>query len=233
MIETTTGKTKSGTIIYVQGSTEKYRKKALIIFLKIYNNGFSTFEQKRAGNLIYYLKSNKQEKYRNGFASSGMVKGSKSNELNIKYNTNRKVIPYVEFSTKSFNNEFAIIHELVHVRKDVVSGKINAKHDERKIDFETIGRISTLGLKKSINPKTPNVGTYYIFKGGKTHSGNVSARKGLHGHELLKLGKSGVIHDRKLLTGSINTNIVGTTAVTRTKKLFPKSFFNQKSFVKK
>ena len=38
----------------------------------------------------------------------------------------------------------------------------------------------------------------------------------------------GLIEDRKLLTGSLNTNIIGKVASSRAEKLYPKSFFNKK-----
>jgi hypothetical protein len=128
--------------------------------------------------------------------------------------------------------ESDIVHELIHVRK-IANGKLGqSHHNEQKIDFESIGRITKEGLKQTISPKTPWNGTYYNINNEfnkKTHSGNPSlVNSKLSTGQKLKIASKGIIHDRKLLTGSLNTNIVGKVASSRAEKLFPKSFFNQK-----
>ena len=86
------------------------------------------------------------------------------------------------------------------------------------------------GITQTINPKTPWTGTYYNVDNAinkKTHSGNpYLAKLKLPQDQKLKIASEGLVRDRKLLTGSINTNIVGKVATTRAEKLFPKSFFN-------
>jgi hypothetical protein len=226
---TTQGTTKSGTIIFVEGENEARRKRALQYFLKVYNNDFSTGEQKKNGNLVYELTSKITRK---GFASASIGWPDKTEKK--KYHVSGRKIYILSFTDRSAKSEFAITHELVHTRKFAANIK-GDKHDEQKIDFETVGRISKGGIKQTINPKTPYPGTYFtISSNDKSHPGNKYLYKLKLPHDKkLKVASEGLVRDRKLLTGSINTNIVGRVASTRAEKLFPKSFFNIKYVIDK
>jgi len=224
---TTQGTTKSGTIIFVEGEDASKRKRALQYFLKVYNNDFSTAEQKKNGNLVYRLTS---KIVRRGAASASAA--TPNNNERKKYRNVGKLIFILSFTDMSSKMESVITHELVHVRKYSNNKFGPVYHNEQKIDFETVGRISKAGLKQDINDKTPWTGTYYNVNNAnhkKTHFGNPSLVKlKLPFEKKVKIAAEGKIRDRKLLTGSINTNIVGKTASTRAEKLFPKSFFNIK-----
>ncbi|MFA6258258.1 MAG: hypothetical protein WCX79_01000 [Candidatus Paceibacterota bacterium] len=224
---TTQGTTKSGTTIFVEGENEARRRRALQYFLKVYNNDFSTNEQKKNGNLVYRLTS---KIVKRGFASASYAIPNQK-EIKKYHIVGRKIF-ILSFTDQSSKMESVITHELVHTRKYANNKFGNISHNERKIDFETVGRISKEGLKQDINTKTPWTGTYYNVNNAthkKTHYGNPSLVKlKLPFEQKVKIAAEGKIRDRKLLTGSINTNIVGKVASTRAEKLFPKSFFNIK-----
>lgn len=228
---TTTGKTKSGNIIFVEGENEAHRKRALQYFLKVYNNDFSTEEQKKNGNLVYKL-TTKITKMKNtaAYASWGVPNKTERKKYHI---ISRKIY-VLGFSDSSSKMESDVVHELVHVRK---YSKNEKNHVEQKVDFETVGRMSKEGIKQTMSTKTPWTGTYYNVDNKvrkETHSGNKDlAKLKLPFDEKTKIASKGIIRDRKLLTGSINTNIVGNTAVTRAEKLFPKSFLNARIVIKK
>lgn len=224
----TQGTTKSGTIIYVEGENATHRKRALQYFLKVYNNDFSKEEQKKNGNLLYKLKS--KIGIRHAAASATAAIPDKTERK--KYQITGRMIFILTFTNESSKLESTITHELIHVRKYANNKFKRVDHNEGKIDFETVGRMSKEGLKQDISSKTPYNGVYYnidnkVLK--QTHYGNEClAKLKLPRKQKFEIAAKGKLNDRKLLTGSINTNIVGNTAVTRTEKLFPKSFLNQK-----
>jgi len=230
---TTQGTTKSGNIIFVNGENESNRKRALQYFLKVYNNDFSTEEQKKNGNLIYNLKSSKST--HGGFAATTIAIPNKIERK--KYHISKRRIIVLSFTDQSSKMEFPITHELVHTRRfSNNQTDVKKHHNEKRIDFETTGRITKEGIRQTISKKTPWVGTYYNVdnKNRKdiSHYGNEDlAKLKLPEKQKLKIASDGIIRDRKLLTGSINTNIIGNTAVTRTEKLFPKSFLNAKLII--
>jgi len=230
---TTQGTTKAGTIIFVEGEDAAKRKRALQYFLKVYNNDFSTDEQKKNGNLLYELKSKIGIKHAAATASCGIPNDTEKKKYHI---TGRKIY-ILQFTDRSSNMESDITHELIHVRKYANNKFGGINHNEQKIDFESVGRMSEKGLKQTTNSKTPWTGTYYNIDNKikkKTHSGNpYLAELKLPFKQKVKIASEGMMRDRKLLTGSINTNIVGATAVTRAEKLFPKSFFNAKIVIDK
>ena len=229
--ETTQGVTKAGTTIYVEGENVIHRKRALQYFLKVYNNDFSTEEQKKNGNLVYKL-TTRITKMKHVAAYAGCKVPNKTERK--KYHVVGRKIYILGFSDSSSKMEADITHELIHIRKYANNklGKIN--HNEQKIDFESVGRMTEKGLKQTISKKTPWTGSYYDVYNNKISSGNKDlAKLELPLKEKLKIASDGMIRDRKLLTGRIITNIVGNTAVERAEKLFPKSFLNQKLVLKK
>jgi hypothetical protein len=226
--DVTEGRTKSGTIITVKGETENKRKRALNEFIKVYNHDFTSEEQKLNGNLIYLLKNKlelKGKQFKNAYAAAFQIRGSKS-ELKKKYGIYANRIYEIAFTDKSADDEHSIVHELIHIRK-YHTDPFSANHDERKIDFEAVGRISRSGITQAINPKTPWTGTYFSNEHTQsTHIGNKKISNANIPRKLqIEAGIQGLIHDRKLLTGSLNKNITGKTATNRAKILFPKSYF--------
>lgn len=223
---TTQGTTKSGTSIFIEGETATKRKRALQYFLKVYNNDFSNAEQKKNGNLLYKLKSKQSDK--RVFASASAAIPYKT-EIK-KYHISDRRIYILTFTDQSSKMESAITHELIHIKKYANNKFKNRDHNEKKIDFEAVGRTSKTGLYQDINPKTPWHGTYFNINNAvlkQTHSGNSDLGKlKLPNNQKLKIASDGLLRDRKLLTGSLNTNIVGNIASSRAEKLFPKSFLN-------
>jgi hypothetical protein len=235
---TTQGITKSGTIIFVEGEDAAKRKRALQYFLKVYNNDFSTAEQKKNGDLIYKLTTTVRIKGKTNTAAAAIV-GVPDKIEKKKYHIVDGKILILRFSDSSAKMGSDITHELIHIRKYANNQFGNAYHNEQKIDFESVGRMTKKGIKQTINPKTPWTGTYYNVDNAinkKTHSGNpYLAKLKLPQDRKLKIASEGLVRDRKLqlLTGSINTNIVGKVASSRAEKLFPKSFFNIKYVIDK
>ena len=223
---TTQGTTKSGTSIFIEGETATKRKRALQYFLKVYNNDFSNAEQKKNGNLLYKLKSKVGIKHAAATASCGIPNDTEKKKYHI---TGRKIY-ILQFTDRSSNMESDITHELIHVRKYANNKFGGINHNEQKIDFESVGRMTKKGIKQTINPKTPWTGTYFNINNAilkQTHSGNSDLGKlKLPQDQKLKIASDGLLRDRKLLTGSLNTNIVGNIASSRAEKLFPKSFLN-------
>jgi len=223
-------RTKSGTKVYLSDNKVPIveQKRALAAFVKIYNNGFTIEEQKKIGNIAYHY--NKQGK--NWSRVGNLPKGVKDEEVYAahtaitsspfvkKFNPGKKKkMIMLAFSKKSCNDEYAVIHETLHERDEMTekSGVRAGLKDEQRTDFETIGRLSKTGLKQQI--KSPN--GYYAYDKKVTKEKGPKAQ--------LETTRSAIIKDRNLLTGSLNTNITGKVASSRSKNLFAKSFFNQKS----
>lgn len=219
-------KTKSGTIIYLTDNKVPIveQKRALSTFIKIYNNAFTIEEQKKIGNIIYHY--NKQGKQWSRVAT--LPKGTKDSEVHAghtsftdsnivkKLNPGNKKMTLVAFSKDSYNNEPTVIHEIIHCRDEMIGKHKIGLKNEQQTDFETVGRVSKNGLKQQI--KTPH--GYYIYDKKIIKEKNFASR--------LEATKTAILQDRKLLTGSLNTNITGKVASTRAKNLFKKSFFGEK-----
>lgn len=222
-------RTKSGTKVYLTDNKLPIveQKRALAAFVKIYNSGFTIEEQKKIANIVYHY--NKQGK--NWSRVANLPKGMKDKDVYAghtafadaplvkKLNPGKKKMVMLAFSKKSFNNEYAVIHEILHGRDEMTekSGVRAGLKDEQRTDFETIGRLSKTGLKQQI--KSPN--GYYAYDKKVTKEKGPKAQ--------LETTRSDIIKDRNLLTGSLNTNITGKVASSRSKNLFAKSFFNRKS----
>jgi hypothetical protein len=229
-------RTKSGTKVYLTDNKVSIveQKRALSTFIKIYNNSFGVEEQKKMGNIIYHYNKAGKNWSRMGTLPRGIKDkdvlaaheeyDDKNNKKLVNgLNPGKKKIAMVGFSKKSYNNEYAVIHETLHSRdalnnKRVSSKKADTLKDEQQTDFETVGRLSKKGLKQHL--VTPH--GYYFYNKKISNKGNLKSKK--------ELAASAIIQDRKLLTGSLNTNITGKVASSKSKSLFKKSFFNQKSF---
>jgi hypothetical protein len=210
----TSQKTKSGTTVFVVGGARQERIKALDYLLKYYNRNFTVAEQKTIGNIYYdLLAGTSKDSAGKTIAETGTFVGKMAKAMNP---TKKKMVDlYVSKDGRS--SEHTITHELIHAKK-FMSGITGDKHDERKIDFEAVGRVSRNGLKRE------NMHGYYFSPlGNKT-----LAKKKMSNSEKGEIAYKGVLDDRRLLTGSLNTNIVGINAEKKANKLFPKSFFNKK-----
>jgi hypothetical protein len=115
------------------------------------------------------------------------------------------------------DDESAVTHELIHAKKFMMGVK---RHNEHKIDFEMVGRISERGIKNMHSG-------YYFHEEGNPH---LAKKKELSLKEKGDIAKQGVFDDRILLTGSIKKSIKGKPAETKVDKTFRKSFFFKKKF---
>jgi hypothetical protein len=215
MVEVTSVKTKSGTIVYAQGGNRRARDFALDKFIKFYNRDFTIAEQKIIGNIWYNYRTNVGKNLRGQrVAETGTFVGPDVK----KFNPTKKKMVDVTFTKDTRGNESTIVHEMIHAKK-FMQGIPGNKHNEKKIDFETIGRVSKNGFK---NIET---GTYFHPSGNtalaKTKIPNTA--KG-------EIAQREMIKDRKMLTGSINKSVTGKVAERRVDKLYKKSFFNKKKF---
>jgi hypothetical protein len=105
-----------------------------------------------------------------------------------------------------------IVHELIHA-KLFMRGIHGSKQNEKKVDFETVGRLKKSGLMKK------NSGYYYSRKEGNR---NLPSRRD---PQRDKISFKGILHDRILLTGSVKKNIIGRPVEKRVDNRFRQSFF--------
>jgi hypothetical protein len=214
MTMVTSKKTKSGTIIYVHGGGKQERISALENFLKYFNRNFTISEQKTIGNVWYDLTTGASKNSKGKIiAETGTFTGP---DVKI-FNPNKKKMVDLYVAKDGRKSEYTITHEMIHAKK-FMNGISGDKHNEKKIDFEAVARVS----KNALHNKNMH-GYYFDPSGNKALS-----KKKLSNSEKGKIAQAGVMEDRKLLTGSVNKSIVGKTAETRVKKLYPKSFFNKK-----
>jgi hypothetical protein len=215
MTEITSVKTKSGTIVYAQGGDRRARDAALDKFLKFYNRDFTIAEQKIIGNIWYNYKTHKGKNLRGQtVAETSTFVGSDAK----KFNPTKKKMVDVTFSKDTRGNEYTIVHEMIHAKK-FMQGIPGNKHDEKKIDFEAMGRVSKNGLK---NIET---GTYLHPSGNKA-----LAKMKIPNTAKGEIARNEIIKDRKMLTGSVNKSVTGKVAERRANELYEKSFFNKKKF---
>lgn len=212
----TSQKTKSGTTVFVVGGARQERNKAMDFLLKYYNRNFTISEQKTIGNIYYdLLAGTSKDSAGKRIAETGTFVGEMAKNMNP---TKKKMVDlYVAKDGRS--SELTITHEMIHAKKFML-GITGDKHDERKIDFEAVGRVSRNGLKYE------NMHGYYF----SPSVNKALAKKKVPLADKRKIAYAGVLDDRKLLTGSLNTSIIGINAENTAKRLFPKSFFNRKKF---
>ena len=247
-------RTKSGTLVILAGNTRltQEKERALKYFIKVYNQSFSMEEQRIIGNVVYnYDKSATNHLDKDAYAATNFI--TTKNTIQ-KLNPGKTRMGVVTFSKDSYKDEFAIIHEMIHVKKSMQGVPYNrqlTKTNEKKQDLETVGRISKTGFKNNIKNlkkaielekqgktiKSPvSVPVGYYFDNNVSNQNLVKSFSAKDKKKTLKLEEeqlNGMIRDRKLMTGSINTNVVGKVASSRAERLYPKSFFNQKKFDKK
>lgn len=249
MVEPITMKTKSGTRVILAGDTKltQEKKRALEHFIKVYNQSFTIDEQRIIGNVVYnYDKSATNHLDKDAYAATNFIT---SKSVVQKLNPGKSRMGAVTFSKESYNDDFSIIHEMIHVKKSMMGTPYNkqlTKSNEKKQDFETVARISKQGLKNHIGglQKTINlekrgknikkeipIPVGYYFDNNVSNQSLIRSIPKKDQKKTLKLEEAqlnGLLQDRKLLTGSLNTNIVGKVASSRAEKLYPQSFFNKK-----
>jgi hypothetical protein len=219
---TTTFTTKSGTKVYVVGDyvDQPVRDRAGNKFVAYFNRDFTIAEQRQIGNIYYDL----YDKYHNTCPHDNMKKnnwvgktstfvGKEVNELNPR----RKKMVDVTFTPDARNDESAVTHEMIHAMK-FMEGIPGKKHNERKIDFEMIGRISRDGIKNM------QFG-YYLSPKGNPY---LAKKRGVTLEEKGRIAQEGLFEDRRLLTGSLSKRVIGKPIENKSDELFRKSFFFKK-----
>lgn len=235
-------KTKSGTKIYITDTNapDAERQKARVEFLKIYNKTFTINEQKEIGNIVFNY--DKYGKGLNDKFTHAQFEQITNPSVVREMNPGKSRMAIITVSKDSYNDEYAIVHELLHAR-NFIRGMSKRKNgsitNERKQDFETLGRITKQGFKKHLSEaenaisldkqgkkrKKITFGGYYADDSNK----NLVKMAGKDPKKQIAIAVDGIKRDRKLLTGSTNTNIIGKVASSRAEKLYPQSFFNQKA----
>lgn len=209
-------RTESGNRVYVVGTTRKNNKPVRVragnAFVKVYNRNFTAREQREIGNIYYNITEPPDNK--NFTADSSFERTKEWRKLN----NNRQGIAVVRTAPDVRKDESVITHELIHVKTFTRHGYDQRKHNERKIDFEMVGRVSRKGLENMQH------GYYW------SHLGNQELRKGKYKGKRHEIIKRGIQHDRRLLTGSLNKSLIGKPVERKVNKLFKQSYFFKRSF---
>lgn len=218
--------TKSGTKVYVVGTFKDklLRDKIGDEFVNYFNRDFTIAEQKEIGNIYYdvYNRNNSLKQIprpkmnrAEWIAQTGTFTGDDAKKLNPGY---PKMVD-VSFKAEARDDEGAVTHELIHAKK-FMGGIPGTRHNERKIDFEMVGRISPKGIHNLEN------GYYFSPEGNAA----LRSKRGITLQQKGEIAKRGVIDDRLLLTGSVRKQMIGKPIAERSNKLFRKSFFLKKKF---
>jgi hypothetical protein len=221
---TTVVTTKSGTKVYVVGNyyDEKLRDRAGDIFVNYLNRNFTESEQKRIGNIYYDFLNEKHNttqtprakvSKKGWLAQTGTFTGKDARELNPRH---EKMVD-VTFQPDIRNDESIISHEMIHAKKFMEGIKGNHQN-ERKIDFEMVGRISHKGIEDIHH------GYYFSPEGNPS----LKRKRGITLEKKGEIAKQGVFDDRRLLTGSLEKHMIGKPVEKRVHKKFPESFFFKK-----
>jgi hypothetical protein len=208
--------TKSGTQVIVVGSHHKGNRARRVKygdkFVDVYNDNFTEKEQRRIGNIRYDL-HNRMVNHMN-VAECGRSTSPNAKKLNPRHGGMAQI--GIRDSKKM--NESVIVHELIHAKK-FMAGIPPSKHNEKKNDFETVGRISKRGLMQNTS------GYYWSRKYGNKHMPTYKKV----GAERDRISSRGIRHDRILLTGSMDNRIKGKKVEERVDSRFKKSFFFKKN----
>lgn len=219
---TTVVTTKSGTLVYVVGkySDKPLRDKVGDQFVNYFNKNFTVKEQKQIGNIFYdlYNKDHFTMQHPNTINKEWLAcTGTFTGKDAVKFNPLHKKMVDMYFRPHVRNDESAVTHELIHAKKFMTGIK---NHNERKIDFEMVGRISEKGIDNIEHG-------YYFHPEGNPY---LAKRKGLTLKKKGEIGKKGVYADRILLTGSKKKSLIGDPIVKEVDKKFKKSFFFKRTF---
>lgn len=221
-VNSTAVRTKSGTEVIVFGKAVKgnatLRSKVGDKFVNVYNRNFTVEEQKQIGNILYDLYENNPDsssgtlRSKNTVAQTGTFTGEQAQE----FNPHHKKMVDMQFAPDARYSEGTITHELIHAKKFMVGIK-GRHHNERKIDFETIGRIRSVSAMDH---------GYYFSPAGNPYL----AKKRIPLTKKREIVERGVRSDRILLTGALSKSITGKVAEQRVNRLFPRSFFFKRKF---
>jgi hypothetical protein len=180
-------------------------------FVDVYNDNFTEKEQRRIGNIHYDLSTrmvNPMNTAECGFHRSPSAR---------KLNPGKGGIADIHIRDSKKMNESVIVHELIHAKK-YSQGIPPSKQNEKKNDFETVGRVSRRGLLQNTS------GYYWSRKYGNKHMPTYKKA----GAERDRISSRGIRHDRILLTGSLNNRIKGKILEERVNGRFKQSFFFKK-----
>jgi hypothetical protein len=234
-----TKKTKSGTNVIVIGKTcskkgkkpkrseDKILEKTGKQFVKIYDNNFTKQEQRQIGNIFYDFYNNKNTNAQISGKNKGRVgartsyfAGERAEQLNPGY---KKMIDmtFNHKALKDKNKEISITHELIHAKK-FMSGKPGSlwSHNEKKIEFETVGRVSEEGVL--------NYDHGYYWDPASVPLVKKADKEKWSNAKYNNLVKQGIKEDRILLTGSLVRHMIGKPIEKQVKQKFQKSFFLKK-----
>jgi hypothetical protein len=221
--------TKAGTKVYVVGNLNTSDHLLESIgrpFKRYYDKDFTKQEQKQIGNIFYDVFLNKhthsQVSLEKRNKTGGTVSYFKGEDAEYFNPGGKGSMIEVSFGKNHRNNESFITHELIHAKEYINKKPINkmvTSTNEKKVDFETVGRVTKRGID------TFDGGYYYrnptkkerdkiIKKYGRNKTANEKWEDFIH---------QNIIKDRILLTGSVKKQIIGKRAETKVKKTFKKS----------
>ncbi|MCK9593785.1 MAG: hypothetical protein M0Q91_17435 [Methanoregula sp.] len=205
--------TKSGTKVIVVGKAtradHKRRVKYGDKFVDVYNDHFTHREQRQIGNIQYSLNNDMKDPRNEGECTYTDLK---TKEDRKDWNPRHERITMINIRNNRKKDPATIVHELIHA-KLFMRGIHGSKQNEKKVDFETVGRLKTSGLLKK------DSGYYYSRKEGNR---NLPNRRD---PQRDRISFRGMLHDRILLTGSIKKNIIGKPVERRVDNRFRQSFF--------
>lgn len=205
--------TESGNKVYVVGTSRKNNKPVRVRvgkqFVKVYDKNFTAREQRMIGNLYYNIQEEPDQK-RHFIADTGLSRSHEARRLN----RGKGMMCEIRVAPDARDNEEIITHELIHAKTFMRHrSSDHSKHNERKIDYEAVGRVSPQGLFAMQH------GYYFSTLGNQ----EIGKRK--YKGRRNKIVSRGILHDRLLLTGSIKKSLIGKPVEKRVNKTFKRSFF--------
>jgi hypothetical protein len=207
--------TKSGTKVIVVGSYQRRNRARRVKygdkFVDVYNDNFTHKEQRRIGNVRYDLNNRMVNPV--NIAECGKSTSPNAKKLNPGHGG----IAQIHIRDSKKKNETTIVHELIHA-KSHFDNIPSSKQNEKKIDFETVGRVTRRGLMQNTS------GYYWSRKYGNKHMPTYKKV----GAERDRISSRGIRHDRILLTGSLDNRLKGNPLNKRVNERFRQSFFFKK-----
>jgi hypothetical protein len=200
-------------VMAMGGKDEKTRETAIKDLRKVYDRNFTANEQKQIGNILIDIDTKPIKKF-DAHSTRLIIKTNPQKGLAL--NHGRYYITSIGYH-KNKNTEGALTHELIHARKFGIKGE---KHNEKKIDFERVGRVSGTSLRNDV------MGYYNDDK-----NINVKFARSVPIKKRIEVIKETMANDKKLLVGSVNKSGKGKKFVEKVEKLYPKSAFFQKTRV--
>lgn len=216
--------TKSGTKIYVAGRENDADKREAIgkQLVKYYDKNFTESEQRKIGNVFYDIHDQFHEsmrkKEKNPKYPIAATSGTFSDNLSKHCNPRRKKTVDLWIDPKLRKDEHITTHELVHARQHMTGTKPR-KDIEQKTDFEAVGRMSRHGVQ--------NLSHGYYFAPNKNDTDIRNNDNLTRKQKIAAIRKRGVYHDRKLLTGSLSTRIMGKPLERKVSKEYKNSYFKK------